>query len=352
MNRVKNSFVDWNYDAAVILTNVLKAKYDVYESLPDFNEEEITERYLRVLNLNQVLFDDVKKIVDDTNGIIKDLKILLNSQDISNMLLPQLAVLLNLKNKDFTDEKIKRTFFEKCLLNVDFTDIGETFKINSFEELYEFLKYMNIETEILPVVLDFYFDYENKIEYISKLIKYISDLVREKSIFISDIISHYYKNITFEDVRTVMVDNNSNLSSREITLSITAFNSLVYYNFIGVKSSSLYMGLFVKDLVLNKKKKEVVENIVSRLKAISDINRYKILKMASENPVYLQELSRELDMRPSTLSHHIQYLANERLLKVDIEQDNRKIYYSINKEMIENTIENLRDLIKEKKDNK
>lgn len=67
--------------------------------------------------------------------------------------------------------------------------------------------------------------------------------------------------------------------------------------------------------------------LVSRLKAISDPTRLKILRILAKEPKYLQELSRELSLTPATVSHHLGVLLEEELVTVQLPAGKKRVYY-------------------------
>jgi biotin operon repressor len=59
---------------------------------------------------------------------------------------------------------------------------------------------------------------------------------------------------------------------------------------------------------------EPLEQLVNFFKALADPNRLKILGLLAQQPLSVEQLAEMLELRPSTVSHHLQYLAHEGLV--------------------------------------
>ena len=79
------------------------------------------------------------------------------------------------------------------------------------------------------------------------------------------------------------------------------------------------------------------------LKLIADPNRYKILMLLSKKSWYIQALSKELNITPTTTHHHMQgFLALDLLY---IEKEDNKILYAVDKEKVKKYLDCLSDSI-------
>jgi DNA-binding transcriptional ArsR family regulator/Txe/YoeB family toxin of Txe-Axe toxin-antitoxin module len=79
------------------------------------------------------------------------------------------------------------------------------------------------------------------------------------------------------------------------------------------------------------------------LKLISDKSKLDILTMIKDNKTYGAELARKLNLTTATISHHMSSLMDCRL--VTVETDNKRIYYSTNKETISALLDYLKNLL-------
>jgi predicted transcriptional regulator len=75
------------------------------------------------------------------------------------------------------------------------------------------------------------------------------------------------------------------------------------------------------------------EELVSFFKALADSNRLKIVGLLAEKPYSVEELAALLDLKPSTVSHHL-----ARLAEVDLVSSRSESYYNVyqlDKKMLE-----------------
>jgi len=74
-----------------------------------------------------------------------------------------------------------------------------------------------------------------------------------------------------------------------------------------------------------------MELIISRLRALADPNRFRIVMMLMERPLCVCELLQVLDISGGTLSSHLKILKNAAL--VDQRKDGRWIEYALKEEV-------------------
>lgn len=90
------------------------------------------------------------------------------------------------------------------------------------------------------------------------------------------------------------------------------------------------------------------EDIISVSKALSDKNRIEIVKLLSENELCACHLLEHFDITQPTLSHHMKQLKESGIVKVT--KKGTWNHYSINKEIIDEYINFLKDTSKNKCD--
>lgn len=82
------------------------------------------------------------------------------------------------------------------------------------------------------------------------------------------------------------------------------------------------------------------EQLCNGLKLLSDNSKFEILQMIKESPAYGQEIAKELKLTTATISHHVNALLSYGFVNID-KVDNR-IYYRMDKKVIEEFIEDLK----------
>lgn len=77
------------------------------------------------------------------------------------------------------------------------------------------------------------------------------------------------------------------------------------------------------------------DRLLSRLKALSDPTRLKILRQLVERPCYLQEMAKSLGLTSATVLHHVGVLMSEELIELQVTTEKKKVYYQIRKHGLE-----------------
>lgn len=81
------------------------------------------------------------------------------------------------------------------------------------------------------------------------------------------------------------------------------------------------------------------EQVIKLLKCLSDKSRLQIVKNLVREPMYVELLAERLNLTPPTVSFHLKKLMDSRLVKSEKEQ--YYMVYSVNRELFENTLEEL-----------
>ena len=143
-------------------------------------------------------------------------------------------------------------------------------------------------------------------------------------------------------------------SSRPIErYDIYSFVSYFYVNLFGftsVDNSRIFGGMCVLYDVLKKSYRTDIDmnaKLASIMNTLGSKSRFDILARLSEGPQYGRELAANLGLTPATVSHHINALLAEGLIKLDT--SGKRIYYSLNYDCTEAFVEKLQKFALEKK---
>ena len=79
------------------------------------------------------------------------------------------------------------------------------------------------------------------------------------------------------------------------------------------------------------------------LKCIADKSKMAILQMLKGGPMYAGQLAERLDLTGATISHHMSVLHNLNL--VTAQKESTKVYFSLNKKVIEQLMNETRDMM-------
>lgn len=103
----------------------------------------------------------------------------------------------------------------------------------------------------------------------------------------------------------------------------------------GDNEVEVHFGIEVFDLLDRKEKAPYDDTqLLARLKAVGDPTRMNILHLLSERPYYLQELAKELELTPATVSHHMGILITEELIGLLVTGGKKRVYYQVQKETL------------------
>lgn len=131
-------------------------------------------------------------------------------------------------------------------------------------------------------------------------------------------------------------------STTEINISISDY-SYIFHKTMDNKRY-IYVGYLVfkfTNLIKNKNNDE--EEALNVIKSLSDSTRYKILKILSLKQTYGSDIASQLGLSAATINHHLNILVNNYLLKMVIDpNDNKKIYYEINKTRLNQVLNTIR----------
>ena len=100
--------------------------------------------------------------------------------------------------------------------------------------------------------------------------------------------------------------------------------------------TTLFLGLRYDEYLAEKEKNYGLDKF---LKIISDETRQNILKILSEKESYTQALAKELNLAAPTISYHMQNFIANGLVKTRQNDNDIRIYYSLNKEKVREYIE-------------
>ena len=135
----------------------------------------------------------------------------------------------------------------------------------------------------------------------------------------------------------------------EILVASIAPDSLVYPTLMHllaqiVLDDKSYYGLLNYEIFRSDAFSSAIdENIIIKLKALSDKSKLQILIALKKRPMYSLEIAEELELTAGTISHHMNVLVGANLVK--IEKQSSKVYYQINEDGIKATITKLKSLL-------
>lgn len=341
--------------ASITFTNYEKKAIDLFKDECFFNENDEINEKIKVLNkLHNDLFKKEKKVLKNYMEYKKyfSVRILPGKIDLAEFVFNFLDETM-LDN--FSVHKFKIIF---CMILKDYVG-AEIDVVESLEELenvqpleiHEIFKLINekdMSSEDKVNILDMYQNIDNSFDDIIKIIRAGVDILKEYDEVIQSIYSvtyDKYKEIEGKSIKELGRFAVSKYVDFDLTDSIDVnvcnfYISIIGYNHFTITvipdmkfGMNLLIGVFFEELTMFANDQENrAKTSVLQLKALSDLNRYKIMKLLIQKSYYAKELAEILNLTPATLSHHMEILSSAGLLKTST--DGRKLFYKINDENI------------------
>ena len=204
--------------------------------------------------------------------------------------------------------------------------INDNYKLTLINFYLGGIKLFNSLMEIVEV-------YANSIKknyhYVSSEINYLIDEIQNNPSLINFINEYFNFDKLYFEINEVKI-----MISLYNTISARVINDNKVLR-IGFLSFAL------KDLINQNEIED--SQILSTLKTISDPTRAKILKLIKDHPTYANDLAKVIELTPATVNHHLNMLVQNKLIKITINQeDKKKIYYQLNKQGIEDLLDSIK----------
>lgn len=136
------------------------------------------------------------------------------------------------------------------------------------------------------------------------------------------------------------------LSQHLELIDLTRFQEVyLSYTHLGLCSSHinveenrcyLCLGLLFQQYLKEGSTRQGVEQNLMVFKNFSDNTRFNIIKMLAEEESFGQEIAEKLGITTATVSYHMNYLLGASLVRIT--KNNRKVFYSLNKDRIRKSL--------------
>ena len=212
-----------------------------------------------------------------------------------------------------------------------------------FKDILAIVNSLDIEDQDKLSLINFYTGGEELFNKILECIYEASKIV-EKYYYIvkpevEELLDELHNTNTLEDTLRAYIEDLNFNSELEISISIADY-SYISHSVIENKNRYIYLGylaLKLSNIIRNYENDE--ESALSKLKSLSDPTRYKILKILSKKQAYGSEIAGILGLSAATINHHLNILVNNKLLKIYFEDDdNKKVYYDVNKQVLSHVL--------------
>lgn len=136
--------------------------------------------------------------------------------------------------------------------------------------------------------------------------------------------------------------NRYNLDNYEEYYITTSINtSLLIKISPDQKKCYITIGPLNNEVIKNMHLENRLKNSLLMVKNIVEDTRFEIIKLLSNKDYYSQELAEILKLSKATVSHHMSYLMSLNI--VTIRKDGQKLYYSLNKNLLKNSLNQIKD---------
>lgn len=144
---------------------------------------------------------------------------------------------------------------------------------------------------------------------------------------------------------TLKLDLGLDYDKVNISPSLFGCNTIVFSleNKVSEKNTIKIGILYDENMTIEYKPTCNPIEVYQNLKLLGDKSKFDILMYIKDKSAYGQELSKELNLSTSTISHHMSTLINARFVKV--EQNLNRIYYSMNKENLKAFLDEVKSIL-------
>lgn len=298
-------------------------------------EKTPIENINKVLNKYYQLRDNFKKEVDIEDKYIPYFRMSHEKQSILSWFYFKYYI-----NKDLSYDKFLNKFLTEDLLNNKYEN--QDYKL---EEVLLMINSLDIDTDSKLTLINFYVGGKSLFDELIEIAKKNSSIFMKYYEFVKHDVEKAFEILSDEKNVKKIIDSyikNQYTGEEEVRLTITNYNVLNLSKFNG--KIYINFGLYLKNLLeITNALDSDEENLLITLKSLSDPTRFKILKLIKNNINYANEIAREVNLSAATINHHMTNLVNLRLVKIIIqEEDNKKVFYELNKSRFEELIEFIR----------
>lgn len=293
--------------------------------------KELEELFDIYLNYEQCVLEEVRPLLDKNShlkGYFETIEI--GADKVEGIALMIQSMCTNTMLPDIKGEELK-TFIKQLILNglegyfdeeETIDSLGELINIFSRPQLdipdrYKWL-FINLYNE--PEII--YSGIRSLVIEAVKIVKKYFPIIEKEYYTQLDEMKHiqYYRKL---------LDGQSSISYKA-QLAVTVEMSILGSNSLAVMNhEQVHVGMYFYKLSNWKEAHTFIDTqMVKLLKALADASRIKIMKLISQKPMYLQEIANEMGLTPATVSHHLDILLNNRLIRVVLTNEKgRKVFY-------------------------
>lgn len=343
----------------------------VYAMVSHFNsiEERLIENSDKYGLTNEAMYEFLEKYIGYKKAVLNKAMPIFNKkykklqpylvEDIDGLRSPMVVQIID-KHRDILNETLNDEtvdyILKRIIDRILYDSLGDEGLNYNFNELSDIVFSLN-KTQLSDVVkmniINFYIDRYNLCRMIVDLTSDIAPICERYFYHIEDEYKKGCDYISNKDNIDKFINQYTNIDTNdaedmELNINIFFLNRLlINFNagekkiFVGYKSIEL--------LELKNNNQYTDTQMVTSLKSMADVTRYKILNMLSKKTMYMQEIANVLELTAANVSHHINMLLQNNIITAVLDMDkNKRIYYELNESEISNLLTSISNNIRKK----
>jgi DNA-binding transcriptional ArsR family regulator len=364
MQAVIKKEINYVEEANVLLFNYVNGiTYDkmMAESFKNFaySKEIFNKKYELILNIHHYVINNMRFDKNKLDFYFKEIGS--SKMSLSNYLLPIYTGDQFVSLKEYEEaargksrEEVIKGFDYILSQYISMGKSGDESKVETFEDLMRIMDKSALTAEEKWKIIQAFIDRSSYLDEVCMILDKTIQLLKECQTDINELEQEYYdywSDYTKDtDILKVLQEYTNiiwqyNAEGTYILPSIFSPQTISFnINDEEEKKPDLIRLGVILDSNFTFKHSEVdSEKLNTALKLLSDKSKFEILKLIKDKPAYGFEIANTLNLSTSTISYHMNSLIMANLIK--IEKDANKIYYTMNKEMVNRFLEDIRTLL-------
>jgi DNA-binding transcriptional ArsR family regulator len=306
----------------------------------NMTREEIGERLGATVSFLKTIYKETRKILREYT----DLEPYFHKRNFGSVALVSLGIdsAKKLKVEDYK----KALYYHALLEMIEVDEDEEKIDFNSeanIANMFEALSKTSWNDSDKMQLMTLFQVADQSFERISEMFCRVEDVLRRNYGLIKDkyesVVSKYSADNGQESQAALRrhINQIESIGAAEVIfqVSVVSLNALHLISpFYDREIVHAIMGIDFELLTdLKQEADKIEEQPLIWMKALADGNKLKIIRLLTQRPMFLREISDELGVSGATTSHHIKQMIEAKLLKFQI--SGRKVFYKINAEEFE-----------------
>ena len=223
-------------------------------------------------------------------------------------------------------------------------------EVNDEAALFHTVDCLEMDEQDKWLCLMVYHHYDRYLEELLHILDQATALYEQKMHIVQPLLDHFQRHY-----QAIIQENPTKLLSDtfQIKLALTQDVKIIPYlmgcNMVTLINHAdkpdlgvdhLYVGILFENLAAAITHSLSDDKLCKMLKTLSDTSKFEILKFIREEAAYGQEIAERFQLTTATISHHMNALINNGF--ISIEKKANRVYYQMDKERVEQFLEQLR----------